>query len=102
MEFVINNKNKPSIMKHYIKNFGQFRVNEQSWVEGSAEIAQIKKEAGENKEKRLLADKSRTYEEEIRYVDPNDTGGMDIKFTGRGGAYIEENGKYYRLKFNKS
>ena len=29
MEFVINNKNKPSIMKHYIKNFGQFTVNEQ-------------------------------------------------------------------------
>lgn len=44
-------------------------------------------------------DPPRKYEEGIRYVDPNNTGLLNLKFTPKGGAYEEIDGKYYRYKF---
>ena len=41
----------------------------------------------------------RKYEEGIRYVDPNKTGLLNLKFTPKGGAYEEIDGKYYRYAF---
>jgi hypothetical protein len=50
-------------------------------------------------EKKIQEDKSRVYEDGIRYVDPNNTGPLNLKFTTNGGAYEEIDGKYYKYKF---